>query len=288
MSAMPPVIPHFSVLAPDYDVLLCDVWGVVHNGLRAHAESCDALMRARARGAVIIFITNAPRPNEAVIRQLDRLQVPHEVYDGLVSSGDVVRDVIQSRPGQTICHIGPDRDHSIFTGLNLRFAPLERADYVVCSGLNDDENETPEDYRARLKAMLERKLFMLCGNPDVVVERGERLVYCAGAIADFYASIGGEVLYAGKPYRPIYDIALARAETVLGRKAGLRRVLAIGDSVRTDLAGAHAFGVDILFITSGIHAEELGGDGEPQARAISGLFASAGKLPKAVMRQLIW
>ncbi len=288
MSALPPVIPHFSALAPDYDVLLCDVWGVVHNGLRSFSEPCEALMRVRARAAAVILITNAPRPNVAVIRQLDRLQVLHEVYDGLVSSGDVTRDVIQSRPGQSIFHIGPERDHSIFAGLDLRFAALEKADYVVCSGLFDDEKETPDDYRERLGLMLKRKLFMLCGNPDVVVERGDRLVYCAGSIADIYAGMGGAVLYAGKPYRPIYELALAKAEAALGRKADMRRVLAIGDSVRTDLAGAHAFGVDCLFVTAGIHAEELGGRGQPEAHAISGLFAAAGQLPKAVMRQLVW
>ncbi len=288
MTASPPIIPHFSALAPGYDVLLCDVWGVVHNGLRSFAEPCDALMRARARGAVVILITNAPRPNEAVIRQLDRLQVPHEVYDALVSSGDVTRGVIQQHAGQSIFHIGPERDHSIFAGLDLRFAPLEKADYVVCSGLFDDEKETPDDYRPRLETMLKRKLFMLCGNPDVVVERGDRLVYCAGSIADIYAGMGGEVLYAGKPYRPIYELALAKAEAALGRKADPRRVLAIGDSVRTDLAGAHAFGIDCLFVTAGIHAEELGGRGQPEAHAISGLFAAAGQMPKAVMRQLVW
>jgi HAD superfamily hydrolase (TIGR01459 family) len=288
MSAAPPVIPHFSALAPDYDVVLSDVWGVVHNGVRAFAEPCEALTRARARGAAVILVTNAPRPSEAVIRQLDRLKVPREVYDGLVSSGDVTRGVIQSRPGQTIFHIGPERDRSIFAGLNLTFAPPETADYAVCSGLFDDETETPDDYRDRLAAMLRRKLFMVCGNPDVVVERGDRLVHCAGGIADIYASMGGEVLYAGKPYRPIYDLALARAQVRLGRKTELRRVLAIGDSVRTDLAGAHALGVDCLFITSGIHAEELGGRGQLEGHAISGLFAAAGELPKAVMRQLVW
>jgi HAD superfamily hydrolase (TIGR01459 family) len=288
MSALPPVIPHFSALAPDYDVILSDVWGVVHNGLRSFAEPCEALARARAAGATVILITNAPRPSDAVIRQLDRLQVPHEAYDALVSSGDVTRNVIQSRPGQTAFHIGPERDHSIFAGLNVRFAPLESADYVVCSGLFDDEKEMPDDYRGRLSAMLARKQFMLCGNPDVVVERGDRLVYCAGAIADIYASMGGEVLYAGKPHRPIYDMALAKAESARGRKADLRRVLAIGDSVRTDLSGAHALGVDCLFITAGIHAEELGGRDAPEARAIGGLFAAAGQLPKAVMRQLVW
>jgi len=288
MSALPPVIPHFSALAPNYDVILSDVWGVVHNGLRSFAEPCDALIRARDAGAAVILITNAPRPSDAVIRQLDRLQVPHETYDALVSSGDVTRNVIRSRPGQTVFHIGPERDHSIFAGLDLRFAPLENADYVVCSGLFDDETEKPDDYRERLSAMLARKLFMLCGNPDAVVERGDRLVYCAGAIADIYASMGGEVLYAGKPHRPIYDMALAKAESARGRKADLRRVLAIGDSVRTDLTGAHGLGVDCLFITAGIHAEELGGRDAPEARAISGLFAAAGQLPKAVMRQLVW
>jgi HAD superfamily hydrolase (TIGR01459 family) len=288
MSVTPPVIPHFSALAPDYDVVLSDVWGVVHNGVHAFAEPCEALTRARGNGAAVILVTNAPRPSEAVIRQLDRLQVPREAYDALVSSGDVTRGVIESRPGQAIFHIGPERDRSIFAGLNLTFAPLETADYVVCSGLFDDEAETPDNYRDRLAAMLKRKLFMVCGNPDVVVERGDRLVHCAGGIADIYASMGGEVLYAGKPYRPIYDLALARAEMRRGRKAELRRVLAIGDSVRTDLAGAHALGVDCLFITSGIHAEELGGRGQPEGRAISGLFATAGELPKAVMRQLIW
>jgi HAD superfamily hydrolase (TIGR01459 family) len=288
MSVTPPVIPHFSALAPDYDVVLSDVWGVVHNGVRAFAEPCEALTRARGNGAAVILVTNAPRPSEAVIRQLNRLQVPREAYDALVSSGDVTRGVIESRPGQAIFHIGPERDRSIFAGLNLTFAPLETADYVVCSGLFDDEVETPDDYRDRLAAMLKRKLFMVCGNPDVVVERGDRLVHCAGGIADIYASMGGEVLYAGKPYRPIYDLALARAEMRRGRKAELRRVLAIGDSVRTDLAGAHALGVDCLFITSGIHAEELGGRGQPDGNAIGGLFATAGESPKAVMRQLIW
>jgi len=288
MSAIPPVIPHFSALASDYDVLLSDVWGVIHNGVHAFPEPCDALMRARAGGAAVVLITNAPRPSEVVARQLERLQVPRETYDAIVSSGDVTRSVIRKRPGQSLFHLGPERDRSIFAGLDVRFAPIESADYVVCSGLVDDEKETPDDYRARLETMLRRKLFMVCGNPDIVVERGDRLVYCAGSIADIYASLGGDVLYAGKPYRPIYDMALAKAETGVAGKAQLRRVLAIGDSVRTDLAGAHAFGVDCLFITSGIHAEELGSREHPQAHALGGLFATAGAPPKAVMRQLVW
>ena len=285
---MPPLIPHFSTLVPDYDALLCDVWGVVHNGIAAFPHACDALMRARARGAIVILITNAPRQSEVVARQLDKLHVPVETYDGIVSSGDVTRAVIEARPGQSVCHIGPERDRSIFTGVDVRLAPLERADYVVCSGLDNDDVETPQDYRARLETMLARKLFMVCANPDVVVERGDRLVYCAGAIADLYATMGGEVLYAGKPYRPIYDLALAKAQAAAGRKVAVSRVLAIGDSVRTDLKGARTIGVDFLFVTSGIHAEELGGRARPDSKALNAAFAAAGDRPKAVMRELVW
>jgi HAD superfamily hydrolase (TIGR01459 family) len=282
------LIPHFSTLVPDYDALLCDVWGVVHNGIAAFPHACDALMRARARGAIVILITNAPRQSMVVARQLEKLHVPVETYDGIVSSGDVTRAVIEARPGQSVCHIGPERDRSIFTGVDMRLAPLERADYVVCSGLDNDDVEKPQDYRARLETMLARKLFMVCANPDVVVERGDRLVYCAGAIADLYATLGGEVLFAGKPYRPIYDLALAKAQAAAGRKVAASRVLAIGDSVRTDLKGARTIGVDFLFVTSGIHAEELGGRARPDSKALNATFAAAGDRPKAVMRELVW
>lgn len=283
---MPPIIPHFSALAPDYEVLLSDVWGVVHNGLAAFPHACDALMRARARGLTVVLITNAPRPSAVVARQLDKLHVPREAYDAIVSSGDVTRAVIESRPGQRLFHLGPERDRSMFSGFNV--APLESADYVVCTGLDDDEVETPDDYRARLETMLARKLFMVCANPDVVVERGPQLVYCAGAIADLYATMGGEVLYAGKPYRPIYDMALDKAQAASGSRAALSRVLAIGDSVRTDLKGARAVGVDFLFVTSGIHAEELGGRERPDGALLKTTFAAAGEMPKAVMRELTW
>jgi HAD superfamily hydrolase (TIGR01459 family) len=287
-AALPPLILHFAALAPGYDVLLCDVWGVVHNGVEAFPRACDALMRSRAIGAAVVFITNSPRPSEVVVRQLAKLHVPRESYDGIVSSGDVTRGVIAERAGQSLFHLGPERDRSIFSGLDVRLAPLESADYVVCSGLDDDDVETPEDYRATLETMLKRKLFMVCGNPDIVVERGSRLVYCAGALADLYATMGGEVLYAGKPYRSIYDMALGKAEVAAGKKIAPARVLAIGDSLRTDLKGARAIGVDFMFVTSGIHAEELGGRERPDSTALNATFIAAGDMPKAVMRELVW
>jgi HAD superfamily hydrolase (TIGR01459 family) len=235
-----------------------------------------------------VLISNAPRPGKQVIHFLDHLKVIREAYDGIVTSGDVTVAVVAGRPGQTLFHLGPERDHSIFAGLDVTFVPVETADYVVCSGLFDDETETAEDYREVLGRMRARGLFMVCANPDVVVERGDRLVYCAGAIADLYKTMGGEVLYAGKPYRPIYDQALAEAENAHGKATPLARVLAIGDSVRTDVAGAATLGVDCLFLTAGIHAEELGGRDTPDPAVLGAIFAGANVAPKAVMRRLVW
>jgi HAD superfamily hydrolase (TIGR01459 family) len=285
---LPPLVGHFSEIAADYDVLLCDVWGVIHNGIAAFPAACDALVRARARGGMVVLVTNSPRPSAVVAGQLDTLDVPRETYDAIVSSGDITRGVIEGRKGQSLFHLGPKRDESIFTGLNVKYAALDRADYVVCSGLEDDERETPDDYRSRLELMLKRKLFMVCGNPDAVVERGDKLVYCAGAIADLYATMGGDVLYAGKPHRPIYDLALAKAKAAMGRAITRERVLAVGDSVRTDLKGAHNVGIDFLFVTSGIHDEELGGYEQKDALALKTIFADQGDIPIAVMRHLLW
>ena len=223
-----------------------------------------------------------------MVRLLDKLEVPHAAYDGIVSSGDVTQDVMLARRDQRVFTIGPQRDLPTFTELGITFAPAESADYVVCTGLFDDEKETPESYRPLLMRLRERNLFMVCANPDLVVERGERLVYCAGSIADLYASLGGEVLYAGKPYRPIYETALGKAAALRGQSPQLDRVLAIGDSVRTDLAGATAFGIDCLFVTAGIHAEELGGRETPDPKLLQSIFAGAQSFPKAVTRRLVW
>jgi HAD superfamily hydrolase (TIGR01459 family) len=289
MSVPPsPITRHFATLASAYDVLLCDVWGVVHNGVVATPESCDALIRFRQQGGTVILITNAPRPGDVVMQFIDRLKVPRAAYDGIVSSGDVTRAEIEARAGKAIFHLGPARDLPMFEGLDAPTAPVASADYVVCSGLFDDTVETPQDYGSLIETMRKRGLQMICANPDMVVERGEHLVYCAGAIADLYAAAGGEVLYAGKPYRPIYDRALACAEKLRGQPVDHRRVLAIGDSVRTDLKGAAAFGIECLFVTAGIHAEELGGREAPNASALGDIFAAAGLYPKAVMRQLEW
>jgi HAD superfamily hydrolase (TIGR01459 family) len=266
-------------------VVLCDVWGVVHDGVAAYAPACDALARYRAGGGTVILITNAPRPSPWVVRQLDRLGVPREAYDEVMTSGDLTRDVVAARGGD-VFHIGPARDITIFEGIDMRFVSAEAAAYVVCSGLFDDTKETPEDYRGLLADLRRRGLLMVCANPDLVVARGDALVYCAGAIAERYAAMGGEVLYAGKPHPPIYRSALAKAEQARGAPAPAGRTLAIGDSLRTDMAGALALGIDGLFVSGGIHAAEFRDN--PSGEALAGIFAAAGVTPHAVTPRLAW
>jgi HAD superfamily hydrolase (TIGR01459 family) len=272
-------------LVDGVEVILSDIWGVVHNGLESFPEACEALHTCRQRGATVILITNAPRPADSVQRQLRKLGVADETCDAIVSSGDLTRNFVADHPGKKMFWIGPERDSSIHRGLDAVMAPLEEADYIVCTGLFDDETETAEDYRAMMLQARAHKLPLICANPDIVVERGDRLIYCAGAIAELYRELGGEAIFYGKPHRPIYERAMALAAERRGRPTALNRVLAIGDSVRTDLTGAHGFGIDCLFLTRGIHSEEFEGIDQLDPASIKELF---GHPPRALMRELRW
>jgi HAD superfamily hydrolase (TIGR01459 family) len=268
------------------DVLLSDIWGVVHNGLEAFPEACEALHSHRSRGGTVILITNAPRPADSVQRQLRKLGVTDETYDAIVTSGDLTRHYVAGHPGRKVFWLGPERDSSIYRGLDAVLSPLEGADYLICTGLLDDETETAEDYRPMMLKARERNLPFICANPDIVVERGDRLIYCAGAIAELYRELGGEVIFYGKPHRPIYERAMElAAEQRQGRTVSRERVLAIGDSVRTDLVGAHGFGIDCLFVTRGIHSEEFEGIDQLDPTSVKELF---GHPPKALIRELRW
>jgi HAD superfamily hydrolase (TIGR01459 family) len=272
-------------LVDGIDVVLSDIWGVVHNGLESFPEACEALHTFRSRGGIVIMITNAPRPADSVQRQLRKLGVADATYDAIVSSGDLTRHYVAGHPGRKVFWLGPERDSSIHRGLDLTLGPIEQADYIICTGLFDDETETAEDYRGMMLQARERQLPLICANPDIVVERGDRLIYCAGAIAELYRELGGEVIFYGKPHRPIYDRAMELAAERSGRAIPLNRVLAIGDSVRTDLAGAHGFGIDCLFVTRGIHAEEFAGVDQLDPASVKELF---GHPPRALIRELKW
>ena len=272
-------------LADSVEVVLSDIWGVVHNGVEAFPEACEALHTYRSRGGTVILITNAPRPADSVQRQLQKLGVADDSYDAIVTSGDLTRHYIASHPGAKVYWLGPERDGGLYRGLDLTLSQLAEADYIVCTGLFDDETESAEDYRPMMREALERKLTLICANPDIVVERGDRLIYCAGAIAELYRELGGEVIFYGKPHRPIYERAVTLAAEHGGHEIRLDRVLAIGDSVRTDLAGAHGFGIDCLFVTRGIHSEDFEGIDQLDPASVRELF---GHPPRALMRDLRW
>ncbi|MCR5858522.1 TIGR01459 family HAD-type hydrolase [Mesorhizobium sp. J428] len=268
-----------------YGVILSDVWGVVHNGVRAFPDASQALSAARSRGLAVVLITNAPRPRAEVQAQLDILGVPRDAYDRIVTSGDVTRDLI-TEGARKIFHIGPERDLSIYDGLDVELVEEFEALTVVCTGLFDDDTETPEDYADMLRRLRQRDLPFVCANPDIVVEKGDRLIWCAGALARDYAQLGGRTRIAGKPHRPIYTAALQAAAEVLGRDVSERDALAIGDGVLTDVKGAEQNGIDILYVTGGIHAREYGETLEPDPAMLAAFLEKHGRHPVAVIPRL--
>jgi HAD superfamily hydrolase (TIGR01459 family) len=277
-----------SEIAPNYDAILSDVWGVLHNGVAAHPSACEALVRYRQGGGRVTLITNAPRPSPQIVEMLDALDVPRDAYDDMVSSGDVTRSMLEDYRGRTVHYVGPPYENdSLFEGLGVALGPAEQADAVVITDLDSDD-DTPEMYRDRVGDWLGRNLPLIVANPDRVVEHGDRIIYCGGAVADLYEARGGRILMAGKPYRPIYERALGLAEKAAGRALDPSRVLAIGDSVRTDAIGAANFGIDLLFITGSIHAEELDAFGQPDPAAIRALVAPSGATLAGFMPRLAW
>ncbi len=282
------IVGGFDEIAARYDLLLCDVWGVLHDGLQAFEAAGEALSRFRRGGGRVILVSNAPRPGEAVAAQLDGFGVPRSAYDAVRTSGDLTREMVTERGGRPYHHIGPARDLGLFEGLEGRAAALSDADYVVCTGLFDDEIETIEDYGPALAAMRARDLLMICANPDLVVERGDRLILCAGALAAAYEAEGGRALTHGKPHPPIYRSALAIGRDLLGRTPDPRRVLAVGDAIRTDVAGGHGAGLDTLLVGRGIHAAELGIGGAAEAPLSAAWAERQAFRPTYLTRDLTW
>ena len=254
---LPVALPNLSAVAEDYDVLLCDVWGVIHNGRESWPAACEALTRFNEKGGHVVLISNSPRPSSDVISQLDGLNVPRSSWKRFVTSGDATRAELAKRAPGPAMAIGPDRDATTYegTGLTLVDSPTDAA-FVSVTGLVDDATETPEDYRDLLTAAADKGLDLICANPDRVVQKGDSLIYCAGALADLYEELGGTVIMAGKPFAPIYDLALIEAESLIGGPVNRSRVLCIGDGVITDVLGAENQKLDCLFIAQGIHGDK--------------------------------
>jgi HAD superfamily hydrolase (TIGR01459 family) len=284
-----PIIERAGPLLERYRVLLCDVWGVVHDGITAYPGANDALPRFRRAGGVVVLVSNAPRPGPSVARLLDEKSVVRETWDAIVSSGDIALSHIAEAGYRCLHRIGPARrDGALFECLPGAHAPIEEADAIICTGLNRDREEQPEAYLPVLEEALARRLPFVCANPDLAVHVGDDLLPCAGAIAALYEQRGGTVFWAGKPHPIAYRTALERAADLTGGPVARSEVLAIGDAVRTDLAAAGGAGVDALLIAGGLHRDEVMSDGEIDPAKLASLLASPAPRPVAVMRHLVW
>lgn len=287
-----PVIEGAGGLLPGYRALIVDLWGVVHNGKAAYEQAVAALTRYRREvGGTVALLSNAPRPAAVVAEMLDRLQVPTTAYDTILTSGDLTRlEIANGDWGQILLHLGPERDRGVFDGLDLVEGDIDTANFILNTGLFDDDTETPDDYRDLFSVALSRDMPMVCANPDIKVMRGDDHIWCAGALAALYEEMGGKVLIYGKPHAPTYKAVLRE----LGLKAGFplnkSDVLAIGDGLKTDILGANDAGIDALLIAGGIHAAELGyrGTGPLDGARMNKAMGDAGLDAVAAMTQLIW
>ncbi len=285
---MTPIIGSLSDLDGRYDVLFCDLWGCLHDGKRVYPAAVEALRAFRARGGVVILMTNAPRPAASVERHLERLGCPLDVRDGVVSSGDAALvSVNRGEWGTRVFHIGAEKDEAFFEAASVERVALEDAQSVICTGLVDDLTETPDDYAGLLAAAHARGLRMLSANPDVHVDVGERRIWCAGGIAQAYEALGGETASYGKPHAPIYALGRAMVDSVLGRPVSDDRILCVGDGIHTDVAGGAAQGIDTLFVTGGLAAPQMGEDVEaPDPARLADYLASHDLQPTAAIGRL--
>ncbi|GMV61575.1 MAG: hypothetical protein AMXMBFR74_07440 [Parvibaculum sp.] len=284
------LIPGLSAIAGRYDALLCDVWGVLHNGRRAYPGVPEALANFRAKGGHVLLLSNAPRPSDALPAMFEHMGIPHDVYDGILTSGDATRHCLASHEHGTRCyHIGPDRDLALFDDTGVERVGEADADFVLVTGPFDDEVEGPEDYREPFERLTARGLTLICANPDIVVERGDRHIYCAGALAKLYGELGGNTVYFGKPHGPVYGIARERLAGFAGKPVPDARILAVGDGPLTDVKGANDSGIDVLFITGGIAAADCGPAPEaPEEARVVHVLERAGVSAVGAMPRLVW
>ncbi|MFA4893202.1 TIGR01459 family HAD-type hydrolase [Brevundimonas sp.] len=287
---LPHALNGLSDIAADYDILLCDVWGVIHNGRESWPAACEALTRFNDGHGHVVLISNSPRPSSDVVAQLDGLGVPRDSWRAFVTSGDATRMELAKRAPGPAWIIGPDRDWPLYDGLGLKPAGgAEDAAFISVTGMIDDETETPDDYRDRLTAGAARDLELICANPDRVVQRGDKLIWCGGSLADLYESLGGRVTMAGKPFGPIYDLALHEAADLLGKPVDRSRVLCIGDGVVTDVLGANKQALDCLFIAQGIHGDAARGpDGRLDPARAADLLKAETTYARHAMLDLTW
>lgn len=283
------MIPGLAHLAPNYQGIVCDVWGVLHNGVVGYADAGEALRKFReTTGKPVVLLTNAPRPAPHIATMLDKFQIPRDAYDAIVTSGDVTTERLRREVHLPSYFIGPERDIPMLGDLGITLVGEGDAKLLICTGLFDDDTETPETYRASFERLVAADVPMICANPDVVVERGHRLIFCAGALAQLYAEMGGRTELYGKPYKPVYDVALETLSTLAGTPVVAKDVLAIGDALPTDVRGGWGQGMDVLMVTAGIHAADFGPADEPDPALVAKRLAIEGIVAKAAIPRLKW
>ncbi|MCY4462455.1 MAG: TIGR01459 family HAD-type hydrolase [Albidovulum sp.] len=289
---MTEIISEFHEISDRYDAILCDLWGCLHDGCRPFLEAVSAMRSFSKGGGVVVLLTNSPRLHCAVARQLDQIGVPREIWNLIVSSGDAAQDALfAGRVGKKVIHIGPP--------INLKFfeppedsdaAEIERvsgaeAEGFVCTGLFDEESDKLDDYLPMLEKGARAGLKLLCVNPDIVVDRGEKRFYCAGAIARLYESIGGESLYFGKPHRQIYNLAAKRLEK-LAPGISKDRTVCVGDGIATDILGAENQKLDCVFVSGGLAARETGTAHSPDPTKLARFLERHGVSPNYAIGRL--
>ncbi|WP_028031569.1 TIGR01459 family HAD-type hydrolase [Gemmobacter nectariphilus] len=288
------IIRELAEISDRYDVLFCDLWGCVHDGKRAMPAAVAALQAFRAKGGAVVLLTNAPRPKPSVMRQIERLGVPADAWDDIVTSGDAAQyALVNGAVGRKVWHVGPPKDLTFFSEMapdlpaaDIELVPLTEAEGIVATDLFDNLHEQPDEYYGRLLMAREAGLPMLCANPDLMVDYGDKRVWCAGALAKMYEEMGGTALYFGKPHPPIYDLARRRLAAA-GREVSEDRILCLGDGIGTDVAGAAGEGLDGLFVTGGLAAEQFGPDVEnPDAALLDAWLAAHVAAPKWAIGRL--
>jgi len=284
---MTQIIDNFAQISDKYDAALVDLWGCLHNGIKPFTAAVAVLEAFRDKGGTVLLLTNSPRPSSSVFTQLDGIGVSRDLYRGCVSSGDAARAALASGAyGKKVFALGPERDAPFYAGIDVAHVPLNQAEGIVCTGLFDDNVETPDDYRAIFLEAKNNGLKMLCANPDVMVDRGDKRIYCAGALAQAYSEMGGETHYFGKPHPPIYDLAYQRLTQITGREVLPKKIIGIGDGINTDIRGAIGEDIDSLFITGGLAAGETATDGQPDPVKLNAFLAKAQLTPTYSMGHL--